>query len=102
MNIYDHISLLYPGHLCFLPAWKCVEHTLEFTAFPFQQRPGPFCWGSFCRCENFLHDIWGGWYNPSTPQGCLTYIFLYYVLFSYNHAHVRGIPVGILGASQGW
>ena len=74
LKMSDHVDVGYLYHLCFLPSWKCVEHNLGLTDFPFQQCLGPSCWVSFCRCETFSHDILGSWYTRCTPQGCWTYL----------------------------
>ena len=74
LKISDHVALGYPDHPCFLPSWKCVDHTIELNTLPVQQRLGPSCWGSLCRCKTCTHDIWGGWYTPRTTHGCWTYL----------------------------
>ena len=90
LKISDHVSLGYLGHLLFLPSWKYVEYTLESTDLPVQKRPVPSCWGSLCRCETCPHDIWGGWYTPSTPQGCWTYLLPFlWTLQPYSYARPR-------------
>ena len=42
--------------------------------FHVQKRPGPSCWGSFCRCDTCPHDIWVSWCTPSNPKGHWTYV----------------------------
>ena len=69
-----HFPLGYHNHLCFLPSRNYVEHTLELNDLPVQKLPGSSCWGSFYRCKNCPHDIWGSWYTPITPQGCWTHL----------------------------
>ena len=73
-SMYDHVSLGYPDPLCFLPSWKCFDHTTELTSFTVQQHSSPSCWYIFCRCETCPHDICGSWYSPGTPKGCWTYL----------------------------
>ena len=96
----DQVALGYPDHLCLLLSCKCVEHTLELTGFPFQQRPDPSCWGSHVGVKPVRMISGGVGAPPELHRGFDPICCISYGLFIHTHAYGRSIPPGIVGASQ--